>query len=260
MRVEAGPPLEVPLRQILPWWIGLCLIAALGWVVTITWAGPMGAGPGTMGLSLTAFLSVWVVMMAAMMFPSVAPMVATYVSAQRGRRARSMPAPAGATIMFIGGYLLSWAAAGVVCFTVVQGASLVARDPMFWERRGRWLTVAVLLGAAVYELTPAKYACLSRCRNPIGFVIHQWRDGRAGALRMGVEQGAWCVGCCWGLMAALVALGMMSLAWMAVTALLIAVEKLLPWRSVGTAAVTSALVLLALMVAIEPDRVPGLTG
>lgn len=234
----------------------LVLVSVLAWWGTRLQVDgrPMTTGPG----GFAVFLLTWVVMMSAMMFPSAAPMVATYVSAQRGRRARSMPAPAGGTALFVGGYLLAWAAAGVVCFAILQTASLVADDPLFWERRGRWVTVLVLLGAAAYELTPAKYACLSRCRNPIGFILHQWRDGRSGALRMGTEQGVWCIGCCWALMAALVALGMMSLVWMAAVALLIAVEKLLPWRRVGTSAVTGALTLLAMGVALAPERVPGL--
>jgi predicted metal-binding membrane protein len=234
----------------------LLTVATLAWWRTSVQVDGMAMSTGPSGFSF--FMVTWVVMMAAMMFPSVAPMVATYVSAQRGRRAKSMPAPVGASLLFVGGYLITWATAGLICFALLQGATLVTGDPMFWERRGRWLTVVVLLGAAVYELTPAKYACLSRCRNPIGFVIHQWRDGRGGALRMGIEQGAWCVGCCWALMAALVALGMMSLGWMAVVALLIAVEKLAPWRRVGTSVVTGALTLLALTVALAPDRVPGL--
>src|SRR5450759_3847860 len=106
MRAEARASLEVPLRQLLPWWIGLCLIAALGWVVTITWAGPMGAGPGTMGLSLTAVLSVWLVMMAAMMFPSVAPMAIVWIRSVAAR-ATTHERVAGIT-SFLAGYPVSY--------------------------------------------------------------------------------------------------------------------------------------------------------
>ena len=93
---------------------------------------------------------------------------------------------------------------------------------------------ATLLVAAAYELTPLKDVCLGKCRSPLGFLLGAWRDGRAGALRMGAKNGAWCVGCCWALMASLFALGVMSIAWMAFVAALIAVEKTLPWRRVAT--------------------------
>jgi predicted metal-binding membrane protein len=117
----------------------------------------------------------------------------------------------------------------------------------------------VLALAAIYELTPLKYACLLRCREPIGFLTTEWRDGRAGALRMGVVHGAWCLGCCWALMAGLFGLGAMSVFWMVVIALLITVEKLLPWRVAATTGVAVLLAALAIGVTAAPARVPGLT-
>ncbi len=237
-------------------YLTLLVMAAVAWWLTASQVSDMDTMmlPGT----LAFFMVTWVVMMAAMMFPSVAPMVATYVSVQRGRRARQMPAPAGATAFFVSGYLLAWSAVGLLGYLLLRAGDLVTGDSMLWQDNGRWLTAAVLLGAAAYELTPAKYACLSRCRGPIGFILSNWRDGRSGALRMGGAQGLWCVGCCWGLMAALVALGVMNLGWMALFALLIAVEKLVPWRRSGTAVVAATLVLLAVGVAFAPESVPGL--
>ena len=108
----------------------------------------------------------------------------------------------------------------------------------------------MIAAAAVYQLTPVKDVCLAKCRNPLGFVVGSWRDGRVGAVRMGAEQGAWCVGCCWALMATLFALGLMSIAWMAVIAGVIAVEKLLPWERVANRAVALLLVVLAALVAL----------
>ena len=102
---------------------------------------------------------------------------------------------------------------------------------MAWDRGGRWAAVGVIVVAAVYELTPLKDACLTRCRGPLGFVASDWRDGRGGGVSMGVEHGAWCIGCCWALMATLFALGVMSLTWMLVVAVLVAAEKLLPWST-----------------------------
>jgi predicted metal-binding membrane protein len=198
-------------------------------------------------------------MMAAMMFPSVAPLVAIYAGLQRGRRAKAMPAPAGATSFLVAGYLVTWTAAGLAAFGLFAAGRAVLGDQLAWDAGGRWVAAGVLLAAAAYEFTPLKNACLTRCRGPLSFILESWRDGRLGALRMGIEHGAWCVGCCWALMAALFALGVMSIAWMVVVALLIAVEKLLPWRAAATAAVAAVLVVLALGVAVAPGRVPALT-
>jgi predicted metal-binding membrane protein len=198
-------------------------------------------------------------MMAAMMFPSVAPLVAIYAGLQRGRQARSMPAPAGATSCFVAGYLVTWTAAGLAAFGLFAAGRALVGDQLAWDAAGRWVAAGVLIAAAGYEFTPLKDACLTRCRGPLSFILESWRDGRLGALRMGIEHGAWCVGCCWALMAALFALGVMSIVWMVVVALLIAVEKLLPWRIAATWTVVAVLVVLAVGVAAAPDSVPGLT-
>ncbi len=226
---------------------GLLLGSAVAWWFTVarTQGMDMSMGPG----GPVFFMVTWVVMMAAMMFPSVAPMVATYVSVQRGRRARAMPAARGGTACFVGGYLVAWSAAGLLCYALLRIGQLAAGDD-FWQGDGRWVSVGVLALAAVYELTPAKHACLRRCRGPVAFILEHWRDGRVGALRMGAVHGAWCVGCCWGLMAALVALGLMSLGWMAVVALLIAVEKLVPHPRWATGSVAALLALAAVVVAV----------
>jgi predicted metal-binding membrane protein len=118
---------------------------------------------------------------------------------------------------------------------------------------------ATLLAAAAYELTPLKDVCLGKCRSPLGFLLGNWRAGRAGALQMGARHGAWCVGCCWALMVSLFALGLMSIAWMALVAGLIAAEKVMPWRRVATYATAAILVTLGVLVLAAPEAVPGLT-
>ncbi len=128
-----------------------------------------------------------------------------------------------------------------------------------WDEAGRWVAGSTLLVAAIYELTPLKDVCLGKCRSPLGFLLGAWRDGRAGALRMGAEHGAWCVGCCWALMAALFALGVMSVAWMAFVAALIAVEKTLPWRRAATYGTAAILLALGVLVLAAPDVIPALT-
>jgi predicted metal-binding membrane protein len=113
--------------------------------------------------------------------------------------------------------------------------------------------------AAGYELSPLKNVCLGKCRSPLGFLLGAWRNGRWGSLRMGAAHGAWCVGCCWALMASLFALGVMSVFWMAFVAGLIAVEKILPWRRVATYGTAVVLLTLGTLLLVSPDVIPVLT-
>jgi predicted metal-binding membrane protein len=237
----------------------LVALAVLAWTVSDLRMSGMASGPGSPLGTFGFFVVTWVVMMAAMMFPSAAPMVAMCVSIQRGRRRLDPRAATGATACFVAGYLLVWGAAGVLAFFGVKVGADLGGSSISWSHGGRWIAAAILLGAAVYEVTPLKHACLTRCRSPLSFVLTSWRSGRTGAVRMGVRHGGWCLGCCWGLMAALFALGVMSLAWMAVISALIAIEKLLPWRRIGVGVTTAVLLVLAAGVALAPDQVPGLT-
>jgi predicted metal-binding membrane protein len=230
----------------------LFALAAVGWWSTADRMTGMDEGPGTDLGALGWFLGVWVVMMAAMMFPSVAPTVALYA---RMSRRRTPVAP----LVFAAGYLLTWTAAGVLAYGLFAlGRSLLGHQ-LAWGHSGRWLAGGTLLVAAGYELTPLKDVCLSKCRSPLGFLLGSWRDGLTGALNMGARHGAWCVGCCWALMAALFALGVMSVAWMAFVAALIALEKTLPWDRPVTYATAVILVVLGVLLLAAPDAVPGLT-
>jgi predicted metal-binding membrane protein len=230
----------------------LFALAALAWWSTAHRMAGMDAGPGTDLGALGWFVGIWVVMMAAMMFPSVSPTVALYARMRRGRDAL-------APLLFAGGYLAVWSAAGLVAYGVFRAGRGVLGDQLAWGSGGRWLAGAILVAAALYELTPAKNACLSKCRSPLGYLLGSWRDGRAGALRMGAGHGAWCLGCCWALMAALFALGVMSIAWTALVAGVIALEKTLPHRRAAVWAVAGFLLVLALGVLASPHDVPGLT-
>ena len=118
---------------------------------------------------------------------------------------------------------------------------------------------ATLIVAAVYELTPLKDVCLGKCRSPLGFLLGSWRAGWLGAFRMGAKNGAWCVGCCWALMAALFALGVMSIVWMAFVAGLIAIEKTVPWRRAAVYGTAAILFGLGVLVLVAPDAIPALT-
>jgi predicted metal-binding membrane protein len=240
--------------------LGLLLAAAaVSWAVTDDRMGGMDAGPGTDPGDLGFFVSAWVVMMAAMMFPSIAPMVTVYSRLQRSRREKGQYAPAGTTALFVGGYLVTWSAAGLFGYAVVKLARSASIEALSWNEAGPYVAGSVIAAAAVYQLTPLKDVCLRHCRGPLMFLLGHWRDGRGGGLRMGIVHGAWCVGCCWALMAALFALGVMSIGWMALIAFLIAAEKMLPWRRLANLAVAFCLLALGLSVAFVPDRVPGLT-
>ena len=198
------------------------------------------------------FVGVWVVMMAAMMFPSVAPTVALY---SKLTRSRSLTAP----LVFTSGYLLVWSAVGVLAFALAVAGGRLAGDVLAWDRGGRWVAGVTLLMAAVYELTPLKDVCLGKCRTPLGFLLGSWRDGLSGSLQMGARHGAWCVGCCWALMASLFALGVMSIVWMAVVAGLIAFEKLIPSRRVATYGTAGVLLVLGVLLLVAPDAIPAFT-
>jgi predicted metal-binding membrane protein len=240
--------------------IGLLIaLAAIAWAVTSDQMSGMDAGPGTDPGTLGFFIGVWVVMMAAMMFPSIAPMVLMHVRIQEGRRERGEAVPIGGTALFVAGYLVAWTSAGLVGYAIYQLASAATGDLFSWDNAGPYLAGGIILAAAVYQLTPLKDVCLRHCRSPFAFLISHWHTGRLGGLRMGVVHGGWCVGCCWALMAALFALGVMSLGWMAFIAALIAVEKLLPWKAVANRGIAVLLLALGLTVALTPASVPGLT-
>jgi predicted metal-binding membrane protein len=237
----------------------LVILAAVAWALTDDRMSGMDAGPGTDPGTLGFFIGVWVVMMAAMMFPSIAPMVLMHVRIQEGRRDRGQPVALGATTLFIGGYLITWAAAGLLGYALFQLGAAISGDLFSWDSGGPYLAGGVIVAASIYQLTPLKNACLRKCRNPFMFLMTRWQPGRLGGLRMGVEHGGWCVGCCWMLMAALFALGVMSVGWMAFIAALIATEKLLPWKSLANRGIAVLLLVLGLAVAFTPSDVPGLT-
>jgi predicted metal-binding membrane protein len=230
----------------------LFALAGIGWWWTLGQMRGMDNGPWTGLGTLGWFLGVWVVMMAAMMFPSVAPTVALY-SRMGGERT-----PLSA-LVFAVGYLLTWTGAGVLAFSIAFGGHRFAGDVLAWDRAGRWVAGGTLVLAAVYELTPLKDVCLGKCRSPLGLLLSSWRGGRTGAVRMGMKNGAWCVGCCWALMASLFALGVMSITWMAVVAGLIAVEKTIPWRRVAIYGTAAILLALGVLLLTAPDAIPGLT-
>jgi predicted metal-binding membrane protein len=197
-------------------------------------------------------------MLAAMMFPSVAPMVTAYAKITRRRRETGRSAPRGATALFVAGYLVAWTVFGLVAYGLYNAVTSLVPGALTADPGGRYAAAGVILAAAVYQLTPAKNVCLTKCRSPMDFILHGLRPGYGGALRMGMEHGAWCVGCCWALMVALFALGMMSVGWMALVGAFIAAEKMLPWRRLANRSVAVALAVIAIGLFMTPTTTGGM--
>lgn len=236
----------------------LLAVALVTWIITISRMRGMDQGPGTELGDLGWFVGVWLTMTAAMMLPSTAPMVVAVRSAAIGRE-RGRPPPSAVAVLFVVGYLAAWTAYGLAAYGLFR--VLFAHHPGFvaWNRYGPLVAGAAVAAAGVYQLTPLKRSCLRHCRTPLHLVMHRWRRGAAGAAAMGLEHGAWCLGCCLGLMLALFAVGVMSVAWMAIVAVVVFAEKVLPGGARLTAPVAITLVALGALIAVAPGRVPGLT-
>jgi predicted metal-binding membrane protein len=202
----------------------------------------------TMWVVLPSFLIMWATMMAAMMLPAVTPMAVVYARLAAQHRARGQQAAPVA--LFVLGYLLAWAGTGLLAFGVtrlVQWVIVAAPDV---GTMNQLVAGVVLLGAGLYQLSPYKDRCLSHCRSPLAFFMQNWRRTPAGVFRMGLSHSLYCIGCCWGLMAVMFAVGLMNVAWMVGLTAVMTLEKLVPhgiWvsRISGVALVGTALVFVA---------------
>jgi predicted metal-binding membrane protein len=224
----------------------------------MTASGTDGMADTTLSWSgFAAFVVIWAVMMAAMMFPAAAPMLLFFqrLSVQRGARGGGLLS----TAIFATGYLAVWTAAGAATWAIIQLGSDVAGSLDAAQRHtlAPLALGATLVLAGVYQFTPLKNVCLRHCQSPVGFVMTHWRNGYAGALRMGLVHGAYCFGCCWALFAVLVAVGVMSLAWMFLLTLVVFAEKVLPLGHHAPQAVGVAFALLGVLVATGLVAMPG---
>jgi predicted metal-binding membrane protein len=220
--------------------VALLACAAGAWVITVQQSSSMAMTVAMMGAGL--FLVTWLVMMIAMMFPSVAPMTLAFAGVSRARGDGLVP-----VVAFIAAYLFVWTAAGLVPLSFLQGINVLWMTPPSWLARAGGLVIIV---AGVYQFTPLKDACLRACRSPLGFVMtHDFGRGMKSAVRAGAAHGVYCLGCCWALMAVLAVLGLMNIAWMAVIAAAFFIEKnvrfgdLLP-KAVGVACIAGGLAVL----------------
>jgi predicted metal-binding membrane protein len=248
-----------PLRSLNPVWTAALLLAAalVAWIVTIDRMWGMDAGPGTDLGGLAWFAGIWVTMMAAMMLPSAAPMALLFARVSRERRGQGRAFVP--TWVFLAGYLAAWTLYGLAAYGLFRFVTVFGTGWLAWDQAGPYVAGGAIVAAGLYQLTPLKEVCLRHCRGPMHYVLHGWRDGRLGALRMGAEHGLFCVGCCWGLMVALFAVGVMSLFWMALVAAVIFAEKVLPYGLRLARVFAVALIALGIWIAAAPGSVPGLT-
>ncbi|HEV8634365.1 MAG TPA: DUF2182 domain-containing protein [Chloroflexota bacterium] len=234
----------------------LLVLAAAAWILLAGRAGVAGEmGMGlTMGMAAPVFLGIWLAMMVAMMFPTAAPMILMFARVNATRRERG-----GAfvpTWIFVAAYLLIWIAFGGAAYVLATSAERLAASSMWLMENAPRVGGLVLVLAGLYQLSPLKRVCLSKCRSPLQFVVTRWRDGRGGAVRMGLEHGLYCLGCCWLLFVILFPLGMMNVAAMALITLLIFAEKSLPLGRQVSLAAAALLIAYGLVVVVVPAALP----
>jgi predicted metal-binding membrane protein len=209
------------------------VVAAAGWAYLVFTDAGMASGmfgmPGMGGWDAIDYLLavlMWVAMMTGMMLPSALPVLLIYQGVTR--RSRELDRRAGSIVFFGLGYLLVWSAFSFVA-AALQGLLAAVSATTMDSLATPWLGTALLAIAGFYQLSPQKQACLAHCRGPLDFLARHWRLGQWGALQMGIRHGAYCLGCCWALMALLFVFGVMNLAWVAALAVFVALEKVLPF-------------------------------
>jgi predicted metal-binding membrane protein len=201
----------------------LLILAGAAWLVIVWQARAMQPMGLTMGMNAPLFISIWIVMMIAMMFPTAAPMVLMFDTIAAGKRSQGQAfVPSW---IFVSAYLLIWTIFGVAAYAAASALDAWAAEAMLPMDVAARAGGIVLVAAGLYQFSPLKRACLAKCRSPLSFVLSSWRDGYSGAFRMGLEHGAYCLGCCWLLFVILFPLGVMNVAVMAVLTVLILAEK-----------------------------------
>jgi predicted metal-binding membrane protein len=237
--------------------VSLLALAGACWLVVLRQAG-MTQGPGlTMGITLPLFLLAWVAMMIAMMFPTAAPMIVMFGTVTAGKQQRAQPFVP--TWVFVSAYLAVWVGFGVVAYAAAAGLGALAMQSTWLMGNAARFGGGVLLVGGLYQLSPLKSLCLTKCRSPLSFLLTSWRDGYGGAFVMGLKHGAYCLGCCWLLFAILFPLGVMNIAAMVGLTLLIFAEKSLPWGSAIANVAGVALVAYGAVVLVTAHGLPGMT-
>jgi predicted metal-binding membrane protein len=237
--------------------VTLLTLAAISWVVVARQSGMANGGGLIMGMTIPLFLAEWVAMMVAMMFPTAAPMILMFATVSAGKRQRGesfVP-----TWIFVSSYLVVWIVFGVLAYGAALGAEALSRQSMWVMDNAARSAGALLVAAGVYQLSPLKNICLSKCRSPLSFILTAWRDGYGGTVRMGLTHGAYCLGCCWLLFAILFPLGIMNLAGMVALTVLIFAEKSIPIGTLIGRLAGAALIGYGAVVIFVPHALPGMS-
>lgn len=241
--------------------VALFVAAGVGWWWSARMADDMTSmGSGGMGMSMSmsdsmsmsSYVVGWVAMMAAMMFPAIAPMVKLY--ARASARGNVAPVP-----FFVAGYLVVWSAIGVPAFFVWRALADPLAEGALWTGR---LAGATFVAAALYQFTPLKSVCLRHCRSPISFFLHHGSgrtDTAPRALRLGAAHGGFCLGCCWAIMAVLVAVGTMHLGWMLALTVVIFAEKVAPWGEKLALVAAAGFAVFGVGLLLDPSAVTTIT-
>jgi predicted metal-binding membrane protein len=234
----------------------LLVLAAASWALLIWQSARMSnqAMGLTMGMGAVLFLSIWVVMMMAMMFPTAAPMILMFARVQRDKRQNGRAFVP--TWVFVSAYLLLWTFFGVLAYVGAAWAERLGQQVPWLMLNAARIGGSLFVLAGLYQLSPLKRTCLAKCRTPLDFVLSSWRDGYAGSFRMGLEHGVYCLGCCWLLFVIFFPLGMMNVAAMAVVTLLIFAEKSLPVGTRIARLAALALIAYGVLVVVVPDVLP----
>jgi predicted metal-binding membrane protein len=242
----------------------LLVLSLVGWGLVVWQAGSDSSmsmhGEMEMGLDLTMgmaaplFLGMWVAMMVAMMFPAAAPMILFFDRVERGKReAGRSYVP---TAYFVGAYLAVWTVFGVLAFALAVLVDRVAADANWVTDEWVRLAGVLLIAAGLYQLTPLKDVCLSKCQSPMSFLMTSWRDGKGGAIQMGLLHGAYCLGCCWLFFVILLPLGVMNVAAMVVITAFVFAEKTLPVGNRLARVAALVLVVYGVVVVLVPGAFP----
>lgn len=238
MRLSAALDLSA-WRGRAPVWVGLTAMVALSWLyLAHMHAGPSGMvdsmahhATGTKGVELNELLAafvMWSVMMVAMMLPTAVPAVSRFL--MLASRRNPAQAPAVTTALYVAGYLATWIGYSVPAALAQQAFMQAALLTTVAASASVLMSALILLAAGIFQFTPLKTACLTKCRSPLAFFLAEWRDGKAGAFVLGLRHGSYCLGCCWVLMAVLFVVGVMNLAWMALLTAFLLGEKVAPAR------------------------------
>ena len=242
----------------------LAAVSALAWAYTVHQASMMDAMEAAMWrdmnmsmngmvsswapLDIALLLAMWTAMMAAMMLPGSAPMIAAFATINSRRRARG--ALAVPTLVFLAGYLAVWALFSVAATALQWALQISGLLTTMMQSASHYFSAVLFLAAGLYQFSPLKERCLALCRSTDGFILSEWRDGAAGAFIMGWRHGLFCAGCCGGLMLLLFAVAVMDLRWVAALAVLVTAEKLLPWPQFWRVGIGVALIAVSLAFAI----------